>query len=67
VTAPNGSTPPHAPGVGRRPWLEHLLVACERVSHNVPDPGDPYLRHLLADVEELRSRLQTELDSLPAD
>ena len=47
--------------VQRRDWLERVIAACERVAADVPDPNDPYLRTLLADVETLRSRLVEEL------
>ena len=45
----------------RRAWLDRVIAACERVAAEVPDPNDPYLRTLLADVEALRSRLLEEL------
>lgn len=45
-----------------RRWVENLVAACERVLTDRPgDASDPYLRPLLADVEELRDRLATEL------
>jgi hypothetical protein len=49
------------PQADRRAWLERLRAACERVPDNVPDPGDPYLRTLLEDVEALRARIVAEL------
>ena len=47
----------------RRAWLDRVIAACERVAAEVPDPNDPYLRTLLADVEALRSRLVEELQA----
>lgn len=47
----------------RRAWLERLIAACDRVlAEDVPDRPDPYLRSVLDDAEELRSRLKEELD-----
>jgi len=47
----------------RREWLERLIACCDRVSAaTAPDPGDPYLRPLLADVEAFRRRLIAERD-----
>jgi len=46
----------------RRQWLEKLVACCERVfAADRPDPGDPYLDTLMADVEALRGRLAAEL------
>lgn len=47
----------------RRKWLDRLIACCERISAaDRPDPGDPYLRTLMADVDALRGRLAAELD-----
>jgi hypothetical protein len=47
----------------RLAWLERLIAACDRVlAEDVPDRDDPYLRWVLDDTAELRTRLQTELD-----
>ena len=48
-------------GPERRLWLERVIDACERAAEQLPDQSDPYLRTLLADIEELRSRLVAEL------
>jgi len=49
--------------LSRREWLERLIACCDRVSAaDAADPGDPYLRPLLADVEAFRRRLVAEFD-----
>jgi hypothetical protein len=55
----NGSHMPLEPE--RRAWLERLVTACERAGENIPDPRDPYLGTLIADIEALRARLIDEL------
>jgi uncharacterized protein YecT (DUF1311 family) len=51
----------------RRAWLEHLAAACERATRETPDAGDPYLKTLRRDLDELRARLTAQLDSTERD
>lgn len=46
---------------GRR-WRARLLEACQRGVDDLVEHDDPFQRHLLADLIDLRDRLRAELD-----
>jgi hypothetical protein len=44
-----------------RRWLHTLIAACERAAATIRGHDDPSSRHLLADIEHLRPRLEAQL------
>jgi hypothetical protein len=47
----------------RREWLERLQTATNRALDEARDSDDPVLQGLVADLDQLASRLHSELES----
>lgn len=47
-------------------WLKTVIDACNRVIEDGADSHDPWQQTIVADVTELRDRLQLELSETPA-
>ena len=49
----------------RHTWLQQLTNACDHALSELELRGDPLLFPLIEDIQQLRVRLQTELDGDP--
>ena len=49
----------------RLTWLQKLTNACDHTISELEHRGDPLLSSLIDDIQQLRDRLQTELDADP--
>jgi hypothetical protein len=45
----------------RSVWLQRLINGVDRVSEDLRARGDPYNERMLADLKDLRARLEAEL------